>query len=130
MVQLVPVACSAPPGRVTTGDQGEVFKPPKPYAQALQDKIARVARMRAALKTSSLDHQSKAEVQNVIQAYFKEWLRTTDNMREMHDLTRFERMYSREQARNHKERRRRARASGGDHSLDRGSAERHKAEAM
>jgi hypothetical protein len=82
--------------------------------------------MRAALKTSSLDNQSKAEVQNVIQAYFKEWLRTTDNMREMHDLTRFERMYSREQARYHKERRRRARASGGEQrSMERASAERH-----
>lgn len=87
-----------------------MFKPPKPYAQALQDKIARVARMRAALKTSSLDGASKAEVQNVIQAFFKEWLRTTNHMREMHDLTRFERLYGRDAARSHKDRRRRAHA--------------------
>lgn len=95
---------------MTAGKQGEVFKPPKPYAQALQDKIARVARMRAALKTSSLDSQGKADVQNVIQAFFKEWLRTTNHMREMHDLTRFERMYGRGASRGHRDRRRQAHA--------------------
>lgn len=73
----------------------DTFPLPKAYADALQGKIVRVANMRAAVKTSFLDSQCKQEVQAVIQAYFKDWLMSSNNIRQVYDLARLEREHSR-----------------------------------
>jgi hypothetical protein len=73
----------------------DVFALPREYEEALKHKIKRVARMRAAVKTSFLDPSCKHEVQSVIQAFFKEWLKSTGNIRQVYDLARLEREHAR-----------------------------------
>lgn len=97
---------------MTTSDQPEPFPPPAVYAQALHATISRVSAMRTAAKASFMDSQGKQDVQNVIQAYFKEWLKSTNNLREVHDLTRLERAHAREVARSGRHRRRSSRPHG------------------
>ena len=53
--------------KVSAAEHQECFPPPAPYAAALQDTIAHVSQMRAAMKSSLMDKESKQTVQNVIQ---------------------------------------------------------------
>ena len=71
-----------------------MFPFPTVYAEALQRKIVRVATMRSAVKTSFLDQNCKQEVQAVIQAYFKDWLMNSNNIRQVYDLARLEREHA------------------------------------
>lgn len=110
----------------------DVFALPPAYQSALQSKIQSVSRLRAAVKASFLDSSCKQEVQSVIQAYFKDWLKSSNNIRQVYDLARLERELARSHSR-HKSRdrngdssRRRARereriSSGGGSSHSGGS---------
>ena len=51
--------------------------------------------MRLAVKASFLDPDGKQEVQAVIQAYFKDWLKSSNNIRQVYDLARLERDHAR-----------------------------------
>lgn len=61
----------------------DVFALPPAYQSALQSKIQSVSRLRAAVKASFLDSSCKQEVQSVIQAYFKDWLKSSNNIRQV-----------------------------------------------
>jgi hypothetical protein len=71
------------------GDAGELA------ALALSDQLPLQTRKPDAclvlLWQAVLDDQRKRELQNVIQAYFKEWLLSSGNMRQVYDLARMER---------------------------------------
>ena len=60
-----------------------MFALPPAYQSALQSKIQSVSRLRAAVKASFLDSSCKQEVQSVIQAYFKDWLKSSNNIRQV-----------------------------------------------
>jgi uncharacterized membrane protein YgcG len=81
----------------------DVFALPPAYQSALQSKIQSVSRLRAAVKASFLDSSCKQEVQSVIQAYFKDWLKSSNNIRQVYDLARLERELARSHSR-HKSR--------------------------
>lgn len=67
------------------------FKLPPKYEEAKDQKLHSVVELRTAVKSAVLDEPKKRELQNVIQAYFKEWLLSSGNMRQVYDLARMER---------------------------------------
>ncbi|EIE26747.1 TBCC-domain-containing protein [Coccomyxa subellipsoidea C-169] len=67
------------------------FRLPAVYEEAKERKVSAVSDLRNAVKAASLDDGKKRELQAVIQSYFKDWLMTSGNMRQVYDLARMER---------------------------------------
>ncbi|KAK9824118.1 hypothetical protein WJX72_007884 [[Myrmecia] bisecta] len=67
------------------------FRLPPAYEEAKEKKVNAVHELRNAVKLAGMDDGRKRELQNTIQAYFKEWLLSTGNMRQIHDMARMER---------------------------------------
>jgi TBCC domain-containing protein 1 len=80
-------------GPTTSGPatQANPFATPAEYVAALDSKVSAVANLRNALREARLDETTKRELQATIQAYFKEWLRTSGSMRQVYELARIER---------------------------------------
>lgn len=49
-----------------------------------------VAELRTAVRTADLPEGKKVELQAVVQAYFKEWLQVSGQMRQIQDIARVE----------------------------------------
>mmetsp|Transcript_16029 Transcript_16029/g.50402 ORF Transcript_16029/g.50402 Transcript_16029/m.50402 type:complete len:121 (+) Transcript_16029:3-365(+) len=89
---IVPFRGPAPaPGGDSDATRGNPYVLPQSYAQGLEDKVRSVAELRGRVKEASLEDGRKRELQSVIQAYFKEWLLASGNMRQVYDLARIER---------------------------------------
>eukprot|EP00271_Cylindrocystis_brebissonii_P008808 TRINITY_DN23304_c0_g1_i1.p1 TRINITY_DN23304_c0_g1~~TRINITY_DN23304_c0_g1_i1.p1 ORF type:complete len:691 (-),score=144.94 TRINITY_DN23304_c0_g1_i1:1150-3222(-) len=71
--------------------RGNPFPLPKTYLTALQVKTKTVESLRQTLKTAVLEEGKKKELTNVIQAHFKDWLIASGNIRQVYDLSRFDR---------------------------------------
>ncbi|KAK9916762.1 hypothetical protein WJX75_006671 [Coccomyxa subellipsoidea] len=67
------------------------FRLPAAYEEAKERKVSAVSDLRNAVKAAALDDAKKRELQAVIQSYFKDWLMTSGNMRQVYDLARMER---------------------------------------
>ncbi|CAL8467086.1 g6622 [Coccomyxa elongata] len=67
------------------------FRLPAVYEEAKERKVSAVSDLRNAVKAAALDDGKKRELQAVIQSYFKDWLMTSGNMRQVYDLARMER---------------------------------------
>lgn len=67
------------------------FPVPQSYNLALESKVHAVQEMRQAVAHAALDELRKKELQSAIQAYFKEWLVASGNMRQVFDLAHMER---------------------------------------
>ncbi|KAK3278470.1 hypothetical protein CYMTET_13592 [Cymbomonas tetramitiformis] len=73
------------------GTHTNPFPVPQTYNLALESKVHAVQEMRQAVAHAALDELRKKELQTAIQAYFKEWLVASGNMRQVFDLAHMER---------------------------------------
>lgn len=87
---IVPFRCLAP-SAAPAGTQANPFLVPHAYAVALDRTMTNVSRLRTAVRDAKLDDTRRHELQATIQAYFKEWLMVSGNMRQVYDLARIER---------------------------------------
>jgi len=88
----------APPLGDAAGETGATnanpFMVPLVYASALDDTVKRVMSLRAAVRDAALEESRRRELQATVQAFFKEWLVSTGQMRQVYDLLRMERAES------------------------------------
>lgn len=66
------------------------FTLPPEYDAALQQQYGVVTELRSKIKGSGLDDNRRLALQNVIQSYFREWLHSTGNIRQVYDLSKLE----------------------------------------
>ncbi|KAG6555315.1 hypothetical protein Mapa_003358 [Marchantia paleacea] len=67
------------------------FLLPKPYLLAQQHRSKAVESLKQTLKGVALEENRKRDLTNAIHAYFKEWLYSTGNIRQIYDLQGLER---------------------------------------
>ena len=74
------------------GAEHGVFPLPLEYAHALQNKLTRVSELRGAVKGADLSDERKLELQTVVQMWFKEWLSSTGNIKQVQDIASLEKL--------------------------------------
>jgi len=66
------------------------FPLPPAYERALEDKYSVVTEFKGRIKGSGLDDGKRNQLQNIIQAYFREWLHSSAHIRHVYDLQKLE----------------------------------------
>mmetsp|Transcript_7254 Transcript_7254/g.18839 ORF Transcript_7254/g.18839 Transcript_7254/m.18839 type:complete len:582 (-) Transcript_7254:1079-2824(-) len=81
----------------TSDSGGTAFPLSESYAEAVDDKKRRVTDIRGKVSEVSENKETQQRVFDEIQSKFKEWLVSSGNMRQIHDLVRLEEVYKKEQ---------------------------------